>query len=126
MPQPASGGKCTLRQLTASLFGFLIGIILGCYLGGMFGWLVIGSVFLASSYLVNEAKAGNPWHALLIINLIGTIIALAIHQRRNTPTISTPKHDFSIVDMPLGLGISVGVSIGLVIGAAISLEVFPL
>lgn len=73
MPQSLASGKKTLHPLLHIL-------LLYCGFMGVGAGVLFGVLFVIP-YVVNEAKFGNPWLALLFFNLIITLVILAIRKR---------------------------------------------
>lgn len=82
MARSASGVKKTLLQQAGSILGF-------CYLAVLtfFGvalcpiaWLPVLLVGFLLVVLVDQAKNGNPWPALVVVNVLGFVISRAIRQ----------------------------------------------
>lgn len=75
MPPPISDGKKELLSLAYFFLHYCCAIVIGFV--GLYG------VLLVSPYLVEAAKAGNSWPALLFFNLIGTVLVLVMRRRRH-------------------------------------------
>lgn len=87
LPQSAAGGRQTPLQTFGSIFRTCCITLLA--LAAIFTSVPGRMLLYFFNSVFEEAKAGNPWPALITVNLIGFLVPLVIrwcHKKRLTAT----------------------------------------
>lgn len=86
-------------------------------------FFVLGHLFTLT---VNAAKSGNPWPALIIVNLIGILTPLVIRHRRRMHTGTTAQGEVRVRAVRDTVGLAVGLVVVLSWVAQLIMEAYGL